>query len=73
VDHQEFLLQQDVLSSNGPRAPRSQDFGDRGQQMPEEDEQIFHGGKAVGRQPSGASLPDRMPSGAKSEFATHIY
>ena len=62
---------QETLGDYSPRPARSQDFGDRAQQMSEQDEQVSHGGEAQGTSPSGASLPKRSLSGEKLEFATH--
>ena len=46
VEQQELLLHQDALGGDGSRASRSQEFGDRGQKMSEQDEQVSHGEEA---------------------------
>ncbi len=62
---------QETLGDYSPRPARFQDFGDRAQQMSEQDEQVSHGGEEQDTSPSGASLPKRSLSGEKLEFATH--
>ena len=45
IDNQKLLLHEQAVSDDGPRTAGSQEFGDRGQKMCEEDEQILHAGK----------------------------
>lgn len=45
-DDQELLLQQGILGGNGSNPARSQKLSDGGQQVPKQDEQVFHGREA---------------------------
>ena len=43
IENQELLLEQEILGHYGPSTPGFNDFGQRGQQMRKEQQQVRHG------------------------------
>jgi hypothetical protein len=68
VDHQELLLQEEALSDDGPGAARTEEPGDKGQEVSEQYEQTFVGGR---RRAEWASEQPTRIGCLRGEFATH--
>ena len=66
-----FLTIRDIFSENGSGSARSQENGQSGQQMHQQDNRISHGQAACAALHSGAREPDR-PCGAPKLRIRHV-
>ncbi len=68
IDYQELLFHEKAIGDNGFCTDRSNEFGEGGQHMYEEGDQILHGETDLSIPPSGAISINRLFSHEKLKF-----